>query len=209
MDGKLVLDIPLATICYSRTMTSPNDLQLEPLDYETAWLERERLLPMMAQIEPRTGTLAYLMAEEKANGMPLAARWERSFIAREGEPPVGVAIIYERAAEPDSNHYKEAELHLGVLAARHDKHGRGLGSLMMATFIDSAVQLPHFTADKRESIRHIGLTVDGQNPAKRLYESFGLLTVGTTVRDGKLLHIMRAPVADALQSAGYQRVRQQ
>ncbi len=86
------------------------------------------------------------------DGFPVGAAWYRLF--KEDEP--GYGFVDEETPE----------LAIAIVPSRR---GRGLGKELLQGLIASA---------KRDGFRRLSLSVDRDNPAIGLYESFGFRTVG-------------------------------
>lgn len=100
---------------------------------------------------PRPGDAGVVV--EDAAGTPLGAAWFRLFTA--DDPGFG---------------FVSADVPEVSIAVVPDARGRGLGRRLMETLIASA---------RRRGVGRLSLSVEVDNPARRLYASLGFVEIGT------------------------------
>ena len=131
--------------------------------YEAAFWRRDRPRPPIdvALSDPalaryvdewgRPGDAGVIAAEQ---GVPIGAAWYRLF------PPDAPGYGFLGVDIP--------ELSIGV---RPEWRGRGIGTALLGALIERA---------RREGVRALSLSVEPDNPARRLYERHGFVRRGTT-----------------------------
>lgn len=189
---------------FSMASTKHEVVHLQPLGATMAFQYKDALVPLLGRVDPEIATQEYLLAARKPNGTPLYAKWHHSAILHREQTPIGVMIGYERPATHGDPLYENAELHLGILAVAETEEGHGFATRMVRSFTDHAIHEGRFRAISG-AIEYIGLTVPDENEnASRLYKGFGLTVVGSEIRSGTLMNIMRAPIQDIVASERYQ-----
>jgi len=129
------------------------------------------LAALMEQPKVRWGTLR----------LPYVSHHEyRKWIENPADGSTGIVAVLDGrlAGSADVTRYKGRRSHAGVigLCVHDDRHGRGIGTALMAALVD--------VADNWLNLKRLELTVYVDNaPAIRVYEKFGFTVEGTRRMD--------------------------
>lgn len=132
-----------------------------------------------------------LLAEAKADGRILHAKWQHSYAIAEGDKMVGIVMGYEREPDHTAN-YPENTLYISELAVDPEYQGRGFGRALLSKFLADALEKGFTKLSGPLSFTVQTNTAAWNEPVRSLYESFGFEAIGQKDYGNRIDVVMRA-----------------
>lgn len=172
-------------------------LPIAPLTKELAVAHTDEIVTLMNDIPEVTYSAEDLLAEEKADGRRLHAKWDTSYAVFDGDQAVGAITAYERPPEPGT-HYERQSVHLCDIAVAREYRARRLGAVLFSHLLSVSLARGYVELGNDEPLCFSLQTNAGEfnMGVQEFCRSFGFFEVGEYTHKNRTNLVMFAEPED-------------
>jgi ribosomal protein S18 acetylase RimI-like enzyme len=169
----------------------------QPINADFVTSHLDEFYELVKLIPEVTYTKEDLLAEAKADGRILHAKWQHSYALTEGDKVVGFVMGYEREAEDNIN-YPKSTLYISELAVAPEHQGQGYGRKLLGHLLNDAIQHGFIELTGPLNFTVQTNAADWNGPVRTLYKSLGFSEVGYKRYENRSDVVMKASSTSTL-----------